>query len=100
MADGVTNNSSAAALKLCSRAATWKVFKNLSDGKRICSAYDTSSTISNIRAKLARLWLPCSRALCAADHARVCDRPSISEKRRELVVAVDAGLEDRFREPP
>ena len=27
--------SSAAALKLCSLAATWKVFRNLSDGKRI-----------------------------------------------------------------
>jgi len=31
-ADGVTNNSSAAALKLCSLAATWNVFRNLSDG--------------------------------------------------------------------
>ena len=27
--------SSAAALKLCSLAATWNVFKNLSEGKRI-----------------------------------------------------------------
>jgi hypothetical protein len=37
MADGVTQSSAAAALKLCSLAATWKVFKNLSDGKRMAN---------------------------------------------------------------
>ena len=53
MAEGVTNSSSAAALKLCSLAATWKVFKNFSEGKRISAAYDTSSLRSNIRASTA-----------------------------------------------
>src|SRR5580692_3638429 len=100
MADGVTNNSSAAALKLCSRAATWKVFKNLSDGKRIYKTYDTSSLASNIRAKLTRLRLHRTRALGAADHARIGDGLSISEKRRALVVAVDASLQYRLDEPP
>jgi hypothetical protein len=60
MAEGVTNNSSAAALKLCSRAATWKVFKNLSDGKRM-QTYDTSSIQSNIRAN-AKNGLICGEA--------------------------------------
>src|SRR5271170_3787392 len=76
MAEGVTNNSSAAALKLCSRAATWKVFKNLSDGKRICRAYDLPRQ---------NRW---NR-----------DGGSVFKKRRAPVVAVDASLDDRFREP-
>src|ERR1700753_2882712 len=72
-------SSSAAALKLCSLAATWKVFRNLSEGRRITSHDDTPSESSNIRASTSRprptaaaeicpFREPCCAVLGAAAH--------------------------------
>src|SRR5271168_4495807 len=106
MADGVTQSSAAAALKLCSLAATWKVFKNLSDGKRMATTQNYTMSMEQqscqplkpfayqALAKEKTRPMPCSRAVraSAARYWRVgglitraepaADAPSIAARRQ------------------
>src|SRR5271168_3295645 len=111
MADGVTQSSAAAALKLCSLAATWKVFKNLSDGKRMATTQNYTMSMEQqscqplkpfayqALAKEKTRPMPCSRAVraSAARYWRVgglitraepaADAPSIAARRQHRVLA-------------